>query len=130
MEGETVNLTPAEWQVMEYLWESGEATGREATERLERENGWSRSTTLTLLRRLEAKGAVKSGLRDGRKTFLPVLRRDDAAQHETESLLQRVYSGSLSLMVSSFTKRQPISKSELDGLYALLRDLEEKQDDA
>ena len=73
---------------------------------------------------------MKSGLRDGKKTFLPALRRDDAALRETEGFLQRVYNGSLSLMVSSFTKRQPISKSELDGLYALLRDLEEKQDDA
>ena len=129
MEGESVNLTPAEWQVMEYLWERGEATGRETTERLEASKGWSRSTTLTLLHRLEMKGAVKSGLKDGKKTFLPALRRDDAALRETESFLQRVYNGSLSLMVSSFTKNQSISKTELDGLYALLRDMEEKQYD-
>jgi len=129
MEREPVNLTPAEWQVMECLWDLGEATGRETTERLGKETGWSRSTTLTLLRRLEEKGAVQSGERNGKKTFLPVLRRDEAALRETESFLRRVYNGSISLMVSSFTKNQSLSKMELDGLYALLRDMEEQKHD-
>ena len=53
-------LTEAEWQVMEELWESAPRTGRELTEALSARVGWSRSTTLTLLRRLQEKGAVRS----------------------------------------------------------------------
>ena len=53
MEQSRIDLTQAEWQVMECLWEQAPRTGREAAEYMARRTGWSRSTTLTLLQRLE-----------------------------------------------------------------------------
>ena len=120
-----VELTEAEWHVMECLWEKAPRTGREMTEALSRKRGWNRSTTLTLLRRLEGKGAVTSAVESGIKMFSPALCREDAAAQETESFLDRVYLGSLSVMVSSMTKKQSLRKQEIDELYALLRELEE-----
>ena len=52
----------------------------------------------------------------------------DAALQETEDFLERVYKGSLSLMVSALTRRQALTKEEIDGLYAILRELEENDD--
>ena len=120
-----ISLTQAEWSVMECLWASGPLTGREVTQRMEKSCGWSRSTTLTLLSRLEHKGAMKGVTAEkGPKTFLPVLRREDAALEETKDFLNRVYQGSLSLMVSALTKKQALSQKELDELYELLKGLE------
>ncbi len=124
-----IKLTEAEWQVMEALWEHSPQTGRELTEHLEAAVGWNRSTTLTLLRRLEAKGAVVAGNEDGKKAFLPLLRREEAALKEAEGFLQRVYQGSLSLMVSSFAQRRMLSEAERKELRELLRELEEQNDD-
>ena len=45
---EKFDLAPAEWNIMECLWERAPQTGRELTEQLEASMGWSRSTTLTL----------------------------------------------------------------------------------
>ena len=125
MEQEGISLTQAEWSVMECLWAEGPLTGREVTARMEDRCGWSRSTTLTLLGRLEAKGAVAgtAGAK-GPKVFSPVLRREDAALRETEDFLGRVYHGSLSLMVSAMTQKQALSREELDQLYELLKGLE------
>ena len=121
MEKENITLTAAEWNVMECLWEHAPRTGRELTEALETVSGWSRSTTLTLLRRLEDKGAVL-GETDGRvKTFSPLVSREEAALRETENLLTRAYHGSLSLMLSAFTKKQALSREELDELYDILK---------
>ena len=122
MDQEGISLTQAEWSVMECLWAEGPLTGREVTARMEDRCGWSRSTTLTLLSRLEAKGAV-SGAPEGKgpKVFSPVLRREDAALRETEDFLGRVYHGSLSLMVSAMTQKQALSREELDQLYELLK---------
>ena len=128
MEKETA-LSEAEWKVMEELWEAKSATGRELCERLEKRMGWNRSTTLTLLRRMEAKGAVAAAQNGGVKSFSPLLRREEAALKETESFLSRVYHGSLSMMVSTLTNRQALSRKEIDELYALLREAEVKQDD-
>ena len=124
MEKENIALTSAEWSVMECLWESAPRTGRELTEELGKTCGWSRSTTLTLLSRLEAKGAVGAES-DGRvKTFVPRVSREEAALRETEDLLSRAYRGSLSLMVSTLTKKQALTRAELDELYAILKQAE------
>lgn len=125
-----ISLTLAEWSVMECLWEAGPLTGREVVQHMEQSCGWSRSTTLTLLSRLENKGALKSiPAEKGPKVFSPVLRREDAALEETKNFLNRVYQGSLSLMVSALTKKQALPREELDELYELLKGLEEERHD-
>ena len=91
-------LTGAEWRVMECLWNRAPQTGREITETLERSVGWSRSTCLTLLRRLEEKQAVAAKAEEG---------------------------GSLSLMVSTLTKKQALSQKEIEELQEVLNRLEE-----
>lgn len=120
----TINLTTAEWSVMECLWEKSPLTGRQMTDLLNEKMGWNRSTTLTMLRRLEEKGAVKSDSQGTKKQFFAGIAREDAALQETESFLERVYGGSVSLMVSAMTKKQAISKKEIDELYAMLKELE------
>ncbi len=115
-----MNLTDMEWNVMELLWEKGKVTGREAAEHMEAELGWNRSTTLTHLRRMEAKGAVGSSMMDGLKTFVPLVKREDAVLQETTDFLGRIYKGSLSLMVSQLTQKQALPQKEIDELYAIL----------
>ncbi len=124
MEKSRLTLTEAEWQVMECLWQSAPASGREVCETMEKARGWSRSTTLTLIRRMEAKSAVGEVEGAGRKAFIPLISRDEAAINETENLLARIYHGSMGLMLSSFTRKQRLSKSEIDEMYALLSELE------
>ncbi len=129
MERESISLSEAEWKVMEVLWGEEKATGRELSERMEAQMGWNRSTTLTLLRRMEGKGAVESRSDGPVKIFRPLIRREDAALRETESFLSRVYHGSLSMMVSTLSRKQALSQKEIDELYALLREAEVKTDD-
>ena len=52
LDGEPISLTPTEWHLMECLWEQAPRTGREATEYMAESVGWTRSTTLTMLRRM------------------------------------------------------------------------------
>lgn len=125
MDKQNISLTSAEWTVMECLWERSPLTGREVTELMHVRCGWSRSTTLTFLSRMEAKKAICSNADSGVKCFFPLIKREDAAQQETENFLGRVYKGSVSLMVSSLTKRQALSQEEIDELYAMLREIEE-----
>lgn len=130
MSEKRISLTQAEWSVMECLWGAGPLTGREVVQHMEQDCGWSRSTTLTLLSRLENKGALESvPAEKGPKVFSPLLKREDAALGETKDFLDRVYQGSLSLMVSALTKKQALSRDELDELYALLKGLEENSHD-
>lgn len=129
MNDKNLTLTEAEWTVMECLWEKSPRTGRETVAWLDQKMGWTRSTVLTMLRRLEAKGAV-AGDTDGElKTFRPLIAREEVAVRETENLLDRAYKGSLSLLVSSLTRKQSLPQNEIDELYAILREMEGKKDD-
>lgn len=119
------HLTPTEWHLMECLWEHAPRTGREAVETLSDSVGWSRSTTLTLLRRMTDKGLIRCEEQSGMKVYFPVVHRDDAVLQETDSFLNRVYHGSVSLLLSSLTQKQHLQQEEIDELYAILQKAEE-----
>ncbi len=129
MNDKHITLTEAEWTVMECLWEKSPRTGRETVTWLDEKMGWTRSTTLTMLRRLEAKGAVAGDTEGELKTFRPLIEREEVAVRETESLLDRAFKGSLSLLVSSLTRKQSLPQKEIEELYAILREMEEKNHD-
>lgn len=128
MHDKNLALTEAEWSVMECLWEHAPRTGREIVEWLGERMGWARSTSLTLLRRLEAKGAVEEDAGGEVRLFRPVLLKEEAAIYETENLLGRAYKGSLSLLVSAMTRKQRLPQEEIEELYELLREMEAKND--
>ncbi|MBQ4551026.1 MAG: BlaI/MecI/CopY family transcriptional regulator [Oscillospiraceae bacterium] len=127
MEPNEKNLTPTEWHLMECLWEHAPRTGREAAAYMARSQGWSRSTTLTLLRRMTAKGFIDCHEENGINVYAPLLDRADAAVRETESFLSRVYRGSVSTLLSAVTQRQSLTKAEIDELYDIIRQAEEVQ---
>ena len=120
------NLTPNEWYVMECLWSKGQCTGREAVEYLQKNAGWSRSTTLTMLRRMTEKGMIACNQKDGLLVYAPLMDKNDATQRETDSFLSRVYHGSVSMLVSAITQKQALSQKELDELYAILKEAERR----
>lgn len=125
MPGNNISFTPTEWNLMECLWESAPRTGREATEYLKKRVGWSRSTTLTLLRRMTEKGIIRCEEIDGLKAYSPLVKREDAVMRETKDFLSRVYKGSVSMMMSSITKKLELTREEIDELYGILRQAEE-----
>lgn len=127
MEQTEKNLTPTEWHLMECLWEHAPRTGREAAEYMARAQGWSRSTTLTLLRRMSAKGFIDCREADGVNVYAPRIARDEAAVRETDSFLSRVYRGSVSTLLSAVTQRQQLTRAEIDELYDIIRQAEEVQ---
>lgn len=53
-----IDITGAEWKVMECLWAKSPKTVRELTEELEETTAWKRHTVINFLNRLMAKGAV------------------------------------------------------------------------
>ena len=121
-------LTPAEWQLMECLWEASPKTGRECVEYLYRRVGWSRSTTLTMLRRMTEKQLIRC-LDDGDiLQYEPLIQHTEATIQETEQFLHRVYHGSVSMLMSTITKKQRLTQTEIDELYAILQQAEKEDE--
>ena len=128
MEAEERTLTPTEWHLMECLWERSPRTGRETVEYMTAHQGWSRSTTLTMLRRMTEKGLIRCGEEGGMHVYSPAIDREGAVQRETDSFLSRVYRGSVSSLLSAFTQKQKLTREEIDALYAIIRQSEEGEE--
>lgn len=127
---EQIVLTPVEWNIMESLWEKAPKIGSEIVKDLKETAGYSRSTTLTMLTRMAKKGYLECAEdKKGIKTYRPLIDREKAIQQETDHFLNRVYHGSLSLLVSTFTEKQKLSREEIDNLYEILRKAEEEYHD-
>lgn len=128
MKNNNIDLTQAEWHVMECLWEKSPRSGREAVEYLEEHVGWSRSTVLTLLRRMSEKDLILCEEINGLKAYSPLVDREEAVHKETNAFIQRVYQGSLGMMLSAFTEKQKLSKKEINELYEILQQAEHKEE--
>jgi UDP-glucose 4-epimerase len=59
------------------------------------------------------------------KLFMPGVSREDVVARETDSLLQRAYSGSVGLLVSAMVQRKDLTQADIDELYAILKEAEE-----
>ena len=120
-----LNLTNSEWYVLDCLWEQSPMTVMELVAALGGRVGWAKSTTITTLRRMEDKGLVRCDVVGRTRHYYPAVERRQAVQRETRSFLDKVYQGSLGLMVSSMVDGQSLSREELDQLYDILRKAEE-----
>lgn len=116
-----INLTNAEWNVMECLWEKAPRPGREIVDALSERIGWTKSTTLTMLKRMTEKGLVVCDNSQKLRMYTPCIDRENAVKKETENFLNRVYKGSVSLMISAMTQKQELSEEEIRELYEILK---------
>lgn len=121
-----VSLTPAEWHLMECLWEREPRMSREVVDYLKADMGWSKSTTLTMLRRMTEKGLIRCEEGGEVRLYYPLVVREDALLRETEDFLSRVYKGSVGMLMSTLTKRQNLSRDEIRELYAILEEAEKR----
>ena len=112
-------LSPSEWRVMECLW-TGPKTLMELVRALKDSAGWAKSTVTTMVRRMEEKGLVGHETAGRTKVFRALVARENAGAEETDSLLERAFHGSVSLLVSSLADRSRLSRADIDELYDIL----------
>ena len=124
---DNIDLTNSEWYVLDCLWERSPQTVMELVAALGDRLGWAKSTTITTLRRMEDKGLLLCQIQGRAKHYSPAVSRDRAVRRETRSFLDKVYRGSVGLMVSAMAQDQALSKAEIDELYEILRKAEEGQ---
>ena len=117
---QSIALSAGEWQIMERLWERNPKTVMELVRELGPDTGWSKSTIVTMVGRLEAKGAVAYTEGGRARQYVPAVPRDQAALEETESLLHRVYRGSVGMMVNTLADGRGLTDQDIEELSAVL----------
>ena len=123
---EKIHLTGSEWNVLECLWENNPQTVMQLVARLGESVGWAKSTTITMLRRTEEKGLVHCEIIGKGKSYTPAVEQEIAVISETRSFLNRIYRGSVGLMLSAMAERQELSREEIAELREILARADKK----
>lgn len=126
MNAENRTLGKSEWYVMEKLWASSPKTYVQLCHELKETPGWSRSTVQTMLERMTEKGILRFEVEGRARQYYPNYSRDDVAVAETQSLLERAFEGSASMMMSALVRKKMLTREELDSLYAILQEEDSK----
>lgn len=122
-----VTLTAAEWNVMECLWTQSPQTLMQLVAALRERAGWAKSTTTTMLSRMEKKGLLICEADAKPRRYAPAVRREDAVKQETRSFVDRVFRGSVGMMMNTLVKQQDLTQEEIHQLYAILQKAEGEQ---
>lgn len=122
-----INISESEWTVMEYLWNNPMVTITEIRKALS-STGWSDSTIKTLVRRLVSKNAV--AINDEAATFryYPLISQQECRLKETKSFINRVYDGSVSMLVTNLAADSNLTDKETEELLALIEKMGKEQE--
>ncbi|MCO6455890.1 MAG: BlaI/MecI/CopY family transcriptional regulator [Pirellulaceae bacterium] len=122
----TVQISEAEWQVMNLLWHQQPLTAQEVIAALGEKNGWAVSTVKTMLHRLVKKGVLRFDQQGTRYVYSPRVRRADCVRDESRSFLKRVFAGEPATLLAHFLKTSRLSADEIADLRRILDQQEER----
>lgn len=118
----SAKLGEVQLQIMQVLWQRGQATAREITDELSRHKPIAHSTVQTLLRKLENKGAVTHEVEDRTFVFRPVRQEAEITATATRDLLSRLFNNSVYGLVAHLLKHEKVSSEELAQLRRLIEE--------
>lgn len=123
---ENISLNNSEWCIMEELWRRQPRTLMQLVREMKEKQGWSKSTTSTILRRMQEKGYIS--FREGEKArlYFTDFRREEVVLKETETFLKRTFGGSLGMLVNTFVESNQLTEKDLEELRQILHRTEEK----
>ena len=118
-------LSDGEWTLMAQLWKHPGITITELTAAMRDETGWSKHTIISMLSRMEAKGAIAYEQSGRAKAWYPLVRQSDAVRKETRRFLDKVYGGSVGLMVNAMADSRDLSPADIEELSRILEKAKE-----
>lgn len=119
-------LTKAEEQVMQVLWELDGGFVNEVIEQLPDPKP-AYNTVSTIIRILEKKGFVGFEAFGRAHRYHPIVAKDDYRQFSMGRMINNYFQGSFSEMVSFFVKENDLSVSEIDELKKMIEDAKNQE---
>lgn len=114
-------IQDAELEVMKVLWAAGEPLPlARLRQTLAARCGWEDSTTKTLLRRLQTKGAVRLVQRG---VYAAALSEDDYAGGTAQTLADKLFGGSARRLVAALASTGKLTDADMTELSALFQEL-------
>ena len=121
------NISEAELEVMQVLWQKGASTSLEIISEVKKKKEWKNNTIMTLVTRLVNKEFIDV-IREDKSLLIykPKVSEYDYKSKETNNFIEKLYNGSINNMLVAFAKSNKLSKHDLEDLIKLVGDEEDK----
>jgi predicted transcriptional regulator len=116
-----------ELAVLRYVAEHGPATVGEVAERYGEAQGLARSTILTVMERLRAKGHLTRRKVDGVFQYASRVPKAELLRGVVGDFVQRALAGSLSPFAAYLAQAETVSDEELEQLQDVVRRLQQRR---
>lgn len=113
---EIPKIHESEYRFCLILWEHEPVTAVELVKLCAEQLDWKRTTTYTVIKRLGERGV----LRNEKGTVTSLVSKDEAQACEIDELVAKKFEGSLPAFIAAFSKRQDMSKDELDQVQRMI----------
>lgn len=114
-------------KIMKILWQRPEATVGDVLAALDPDTDLAYTTIATMLRKMEAKGLVKHREEGRAFMYAAVVPEQAVTQNMADNLLDKLFAGSLTEMVSHLLTTREVSKEELAQLERLIAERKRKK---
>ena len=108
-------LTKAEEDIMQVLWQLGKANVKDIIDELPSPKP-AYNTVSTIVRILENKGFVDYEKQGRGHIYFPLLKKQEYSNQSLNKLVDNYFQGSFKSMVSFFVKKNDINLSELESV--------------
>ena len=111
-----LKLYDAEYRFASIVWENEPVQSGELAKLCEREMGWKRTTTYTVLKKLCIRGILKN---DG-SIVTALVKREQIQQYESRTILEKNFGGSLPQFIAAFLGGEKLTEREADEIKNLI----------
>lgn len=115
-------MTEAEEKLADIIWSREPVLSRDLVNICEEAFGWKKSTTYTMLKRLESKNIFKNDC----GSVISTIKKEDYLAQQGCSFIDTEFNGSLPAFISAFTKKRKLTKDDIQSLRKMIEDFEEE----
>jgi len=120
-------LTPAEWDIMEAIWEIGTSPSvRDVLEHAYPDGEKAYTTVQTIMNTLVKKGLLKTQKIGLVNFYTPVITRNDIVKTEMKNMVSRVFNGSVPALANYLIDSEDLSLEEIQKIKELLNKREQQ----
>ena len=113
---EIPKIHQSEYRFCLIMWEQEPVTTVELVKLCQQQLGWKRTTTYTVIKRLEERGV----LRNDNGVVTSIVSKDEAQAYEIDELVEKKFAGSLPAFIAAFTRHQNLSQQDLDEVQRMI----------
>lgn len=114
------SLSASETEILRLVWNLGEGTVQQVSERLPPRRKIAYATVQTLLRRLEKKGYVRHRSEGKAHVFFPAVQQEHVIKRSVNDFLERLFGGDPIPLVQHLAEHGRIDAEDIERLKKLI----------